>query len=285
MTRKKVKLAYITNDSARKATYKKRKKGLIKKVSELSTLCDIQACAIIYSPYDTQPEIWPPTTGGVHQVLSRFKKVPQMEQSKKMVNQEKFLGERIKKAMEQLRKQKRENEEKMVTNAVYECLSERIPLHELTLGDLDTISRAVDQQIKDIDRRVAEIGRRGDGKGVQGGGGSSSGVNVELDSGEVRPQMMMGPKEEYVENNMESFQRQQWFMEMMNPAAVPTQTPMLANEQHIEAATGGFMGEDMTMMMTGGFGETSTSANWVGNGNNNNISTNSFWPTNNPFFP
>ncbi|CAN0921019.1 Agamous-like MADS-box protein AGL80 [Linum grandiflorum] len=68
MTRKKVKLAYITNDSARKATYNKRNKGLIKKVSELSTLCDVQACAIVYSLYHTQPEIWPPTLAGVHEV-------------------------------------------------------------------------------------------------------------------------------------------------------------------------------------------------------------------------
>ncbi|KAF5764506.1 putative transcription factor MADS-type1 family [Helianthus annuus] len=52
MTRKKVKLAFIMNDSARKATYKKRKKGLMKKVNELSTLCGIDACVIIYSPYE-----------------------------------------------------------------------------------------------------------------------------------------------------------------------------------------------------------------------------------------
>ncbi|XP_021815730.1 agamous-like MADS-box protein AGL80 [Prunus avium] len=44
MTRKKVSLTYITNDSARKATFKKRKTGLMKKGNELSTLCDIQAC-------------------------------------------------------------------------------------------------------------------------------------------------------------------------------------------------------------------------------------------------
>ncbi|MBA0632963.1 hypothetical protein Gotri_001576 [Gossypium trilobum] len=35
MSRKKIKLAYITNDSARKTTYKKRSKGLVKKVREL----------------------------------------------------------------------------------------------------------------------------------------------------------------------------------------------------------------------------------------------------------
>lgn len=85
MTRKKVKLAYIANDSARKATYKKRKRGLMKKVSELSTLCGIEACAIIFSPYDSQPELWPSPIG-VQRVLSQFKKMPEMEQSKKMVS-------------------------------------------------------------------------------------------------------------------------------------------------------------------------------------------------------
>lgn len=85
MTRKKVKLAYIANDSARKATFKKRKRGLMKKVSELSTLCGIEACAIVFSPYDSQPELWPSPLG-VQRVLSHFKKMPEMEQSKKMVS-------------------------------------------------------------------------------------------------------------------------------------------------------------------------------------------------------
>ncbi|MBA0880711.1 hypothetical protein Goshw_025403 [Gossypium schwendimanii] len=57
MIRKKVKLSYITNDSSRKANYKKRKKGLMRKMSELSTLCGIGACAIMYSPYESQTEV------------------------------------------------------------------------------------------------------------------------------------------------------------------------------------------------------------------------------------
>ncbi|MBA0671480.1 hypothetical protein Goklo_024361, partial [Gossypium klotzschianum] len=56
MIRKEVKYAYITNDSSRKATYKKRKNGLMKNMSEMSTLCGTDACAIMYSPYESQPE-------------------------------------------------------------------------------------------------------------------------------------------------------------------------------------------------------------------------------------
>ncbi|KAF4359396.1 hypothetical protein F8388_009809 [Cannabis sativa] len=123
MTRKKVKLAYINNDSSRKATYKKRKKGLMKKVSELSTLCGVDACAIIYNPYDTQPEVYP-SPAGVHRIVTKFKKMPEIEQSKKMVNQETFLKQKISKVSEQVKKLKKENRDKEMNRLLYGNLSE-----------------------------------------------------------------------------------------------------------------------------------------------------------------
>jgi len=152
MTRKKVKLAFITNDSARKATFKKRKKGLMKKVSELSTLCGIDACAIIYSPYENQPEVWP-NTMGAQRVLAEFKRMPEMEQSKKMVNQESFIRQRIAKASEQLKKQSKENREKEMTEVMYQCLAGK-GLQNLNLGDLNDLDWVVDQNLKEINKRI-----------------------------------------------------------------------------------------------------------------------------------
>ncbi|XP_021898922.1 agamous-like MADS-box protein AGL80 [Carica papaya] len=137
MTRKKVKLAYITNDSARKATFKKRKKGLMKKVSELSTLCDVKACAIIFSPYDSQPEVWPSLIGA-QRVISDFKRMPEMEQSKKMVNQESFLRQQITKATDQLKKQRKDNREKEITHVMFQSLIGK-PLHQLNIIDLNDL--------------------------------------------------------------------------------------------------------------------------------------------------
>ncbi|KAH1033165.1 hypothetical protein J1N35_045339 [Gossypium stocksii] len=77
MSRKKMKLAYITNDSKRKTTYKKRTKGLVKKVREFTTLCGIEACATIHSlDFNSQPKLWLSHTG-VRRLLSEFKKLPQ----------------------------------------------------------------------------------------------------------------------------------------------------------------------------------------------------------------
>ncbi|XP_051132743.1 agamous-like MADS-box protein AGL80 [Andrographis paniculata] len=155
MTRKKVKLAYIINDSARKATYKKRKKGLIKKVSELSTLCGIDACAIIYSPYDSQPEVWPDARGA-HRVLTQFKRMPEMEQSKKMMNQEGFIRGRISKAADQLKKVQKDNREKEITHLMFQCLTGKA-LQGLPLPDLNDLGWLIDQNLKEIYKRIDGI--------------------------------------------------------------------------------------------------------------------------------
>ena len=83
MTRRKTKLTFIANDTERKTSYKKRKKSLLKKTEELSTLCGIEACAIVYGPDDPQPETWP-SEAGVKNVLGKFSTIPEWEQGKKI---------------------------------------------------------------------------------------------------------------------------------------------------------------------------------------------------------
>ncbi|MBA0780319.1 hypothetical protein Gotri_004435, partial [Gossypium trilobum] len=84
MTRKRVKLAYITNDSVRKVTYKNIMKGLTRKMSEMSTLCGVDTCAIMYSPYKSQPEVWPSPMGVIHGLNFRALSVINLLFDKKM---------------------------------------------------------------------------------------------------------------------------------------------------------------------------------------------------------
>nr|XP_016435742.1 PREDICTED: agamous-like MADS-box protein AGL80 [Nicotiana tabacum] len=208
MTRKKVKLAFITNDSARKATFKKRKKGLMKKVSELSTLCGIDACAIIYSPYENQPEVWP-NTMGAQRVLAEFKRMPEMEQSKKMVNQESFIRQRIAKASEQLKKQSKENREKEMTEVMYQCLAGK-GLQNLNLGDLNDLDWVVDQNLKEINKRIEAFKKRASTSS------SFSSSSVVLVSQVATP--LPVEQKPVVELGLEGMQRAQteWFNDWMN---------------------------------------------------------------------
>lgn len=101
--------------------FRKRKNGLLKKMKELSTLCDVTVSAIIYIPGENQPEIWPPSVSELNVVLTKFREMPQMNQRKKMVDQERFLMQRIVKVGEQYKKQVRDNREKelVLTVLVY----------------------------------------------------------------------------------------------------------------------------------------------------------------------
>ncbi|GAA0140055.1 hypothetical protein Leryth_023109 [Lithospermum erythrorhizon] len=202
MARQKVKLAFIVNDSQRKATFKKRRKGLMKKVSELSTLCGIDACAIIYSPYENQPDVWPNHLG-VHRVLEQFRRMPEMEQNKKMVNNEGFIRQRTVKANEQLKKQLRDNREKDVTMLMYQCLAGR-GLQNLMMPDLNDLGWLIDQNLKEINKRIETLKKA---PMQEGESSKTAAANVALRQEERQGVASAGD---------EGIQRPQWFTEWMN---------------------------------------------------------------------
>ncbi|KAI4299633.1 hypothetical protein L6164_033070 [Bauhinia variegata] len=158
MTRKKVKLQFIANDSARKSTFKKRKRGLLKKVSELSTLCGVEACAFVYSPYDPEPEIWP-SPMEAQRVLTRFIRMPEQEKSKKMVNQEIFLRERVFKTKEHVKKLRKENREKELSLLMYQYLSTGRILQPMSMIDVNDLHWFVGQNIREINSRIEVMKR------------------------------------------------------------------------------------------------------------------------------
>ncbi|XP_057421849.1 agamous-like MADS-box protein AGL80 [Lotus japonicus] len=220
MTRRKVKLAYIVNDSARKATYKKRKKGLIKKVDELSTLCGIEACAIIYSSFEPQPVVWP-SPPGVQKALERLKTMPELEQSKKMVNQETFTRQMILKAKDQVMKQRKENREKEMNLHMYRCINAGKVQLNMNMNDRNDLAWVIDQNLKEVDRALEKMN-----KTVIHQGQSS----VLVGESSIQPQMALAPAlavakteemtmvndvHELVTDNSDAMQRQ-WYMNLIN---------------------------------------------------------------------
>ncbi|ESQ37633.1 hypothetical protein EUTSA_v10002350mg [Eutrema salsugineum] len=142
MTRKKVKLAFIENNSSRKATFQKRKKGILKKVKEISTLCGVTACAIIYSPYTSNPDFR----------ISR--RCPEMDQQKKMVDQETFLRQRIAKLSENLRRLEKDNREQEMIEVMFQCWDGSLERFHLNILDLNDLGYVIGQYQKDINRKI-----------------------------------------------------------------------------------------------------------------------------------
>ena len=161
MARKKMKLAFIVNDASRKATYNNRWKGLLKKVYELSTLCGVEACAIVYGPYKPKPEIWP-SSEGVQTVLSKFRTMSERDKSKKMVNQETYMKESVLKAKEKLKIRRHDNKEKEMEMLIFQCLYEgNFMQSNMSLVDSKHLCWLIDQKLKKVGRRLEEEDNNG----------------------------------------------------------------------------------------------------------------------------
>ncbi|KAG6753313.1 hypothetical protein POTOM_043367 [Populus tomentosa] len=69
----------IRKEKSRMLTFRKRKAGLLKKASEFSILCGVDACVIIFGPRQKNahqpvaPETWPPNSEEVRCIINRYK--------------------------------------------------------------------------------------------------------------------------------------------------------------------------------------------------------------------
>lgn len=154
--RKKVKLAFMVSDSARKITYNKRKTSLIKKVNELTTLCGIDGCAIVYSEFHSEPEVWP-SPWEVQKVFTKFKSYSEFEQGKKKLNQESYLRERIMKSKEQLMKLEKNNWETKKSLILFQCLVKEDFVDTLNSNVLNDLAWEINEKLEEITSKANEL--------------------------------------------------------------------------------------------------------------------------------
>ncbi|XP_038685679.1 agamous-like MADS-box protein AGL80 [Tripterygium wilfordii] len=165
MARRRIRLAWIENRAARKATLKKRRPSLLKKVSELSILCDVPAAIIINSPDEQEAALWPAQRQVVQQVLSGFLDLPEIDQSKKTLNQETYLTEEVDKLAKKvltIEKKLMELELETLINQTYQ--DREVGVFNLTQQNARDLAIFTKDKIKEIRSKI---------------GASSSGLNID----------------------------------------------------------------------------------------------------------
>ncbi|WJX30651.1 hypothetical protein P8452_19167 [Trifolium repens] len=102
MGRGRISMDLIQKEKSRKLTFHKRKKGLLKKAHELSTLCGVDVCMILYAPnfesqgYD-EPEIWPDKNPEkVQRILQKYSNTT-IDRRPKIYDAQEYFKERKKK--------------------------------------------------------------------------------------------------------------------------------------------------------------------------------------------
>ncbi|CAA2957275.1 agamous-like MADS-box AGL80 [Olea europaea subsp. europaea] len=160
MTRRKIKLKYIENNTDRKSSFKKRKNGILKKVQELSILCGVDACAMIYSPYEAEPFVWPSPLE-TQQIISRFQALPEAEKTRKMFDQVSSIDQRIRKSRVRIQKLQRDNRIKDTEILMHQCMAGFTSLQNVSLSHLIEMGCLADQKMRDIAIRMKELQTNG----------------------------------------------------------------------------------------------------------------------------
>ncbi|KAL6627739.1 hypothetical protein ACP70R_031465 [Stipagrostis hirtigluma subsp. patula] len=156
MARKKVNLQWITNHSSRRMAFRKRCKSLMKKASQLTTLCGVKASVVAYGEGEAQPEVWPSVPEATD-LFTRFKITPDVKPCKIIENQEEFLRKRVKKLKEQVSKTAHESREVNTTLLLHEAsVGHRPGLVGVTNEELTSLSDMVDKKMRRVEKRLQE---------------------------------------------------------------------------------------------------------------------------------
>ncbi|KAG8364055.1 hypothetical protein BUALT_Bualt19G0086300 [Buddleja alternifolia] len=163
MGRAKAKMDLISNKKSRALAFKKRKESLIKKLHELTTLCDVNACMIIHGPNQDngniinhdEPETWPRNNPDeVRRMIALYKAKNNEYSGNKTFGLSDFFNEREKKIEDELARIR-----KKVMEAKYPTWPEF--LNFLTEGQLREFGIALNSKAEIVKSRI-ELLRRND---------------------------------------------------------------------------------------------------------------------------
>ncbi|KAL8537832.1 hypothetical protein ACS0TY_012824 [Phlomoides rotata] len=161
MGRAKLNMELIRKEKSRNTTFKKRKEGLIRKMHEFTTLCDVRACMIIYGPKQengppAEPEIWPQNVDEVHGIIDVYKS-KKKDSGNRSFGLRDFFQERKRKIEDELSRLRKRNLE-----IKYPTPEEKV-LHWMSEGDLRDFASTLGHKA-DLVRSRIEMLRRSSGK-------------------------------------------------------------------------------------------------------------------------
>uniref|UniRef100_M1C7X4 Type I MADS box transcription factor n=1 Tax=Solanum tuberosum TaxID=4113 RepID=M1C7X4_SOLTU len=147
MVRKKVKLAFMENNTERRVSYRKRQKGFLGKARELNTLCDVELATLVNSPYHNEPEVFPNHEAATG-MFTKFIDLPEEKKSKNMKTHEKITEKRIEKIENELEKLRKETKKMEYTNQMYGLLNGEEITNSRHPEDLNDLCYVINKNLK-----------------------------------------------------------------------------------------------------------------------------------------
>ncbi|XP_061362485.1 agamous-like MADS-box protein AGL80 [Gastrolobium bilobum] len=156
LTKRKITSELIQDYGTRRSVYRKRREGLLKKMKEITTLCGIDACIIIYGPGDDVPMMWP-SAEVTKQLLIRYRGLPEMDRFRNVVTQWSYMQEKTRKMEAELKRINERNNEREMLIFIHEIYKEGKPLSAFHVRDLERLLAYVQGKMKNAQKRIGHV--------------------------------------------------------------------------------------------------------------------------------
>jgi SRF-type transcription factor (DNA-binding and dimerisation domain) len=128
------------------------------KAMELSTLCQVDVCAIVSEgPHDRKFDIWPPQEGAI-QILSCFSTMSESDKSKKMVDRVGYLSQQVEKLQPQFHKVQSENCELETVILLQEALAGQSSIADVaSIEQAANLAAVVEMRLGEVHKRMHDL--------------------------------------------------------------------------------------------------------------------------------
>ncbi|KAK4253727.1 hypothetical protein QN277_010366 [Acacia crassicarpa] len=156
MGRRRVAMKLIEKEKLRNATFQKRKNGIMKKAHELSTLCGVDCCLIVYGPNSINdlPEVWPQDRIQVRRILEKYK-AKIAEKGPKKYNVTEFLKDKMNKVEAEACKLRQERLQKLYPTWDF-------TFNNLGEEQLRMFVATLDSKVEDCEERIKTLKKKRD---------------------------------------------------------------------------------------------------------------------------
>lgn len=140
----------------RKASFKKRTNGLVKKVVEVSTLCGVDACVVVHSEDNMLAQVWPSRERAL-QVYSRYLDHSEVERDRVSFNPVTYTEDRINKMKEQIARLQKTNKQEQTEQFVWKSRVGLVSSEEFHMQDDSHLMSFIKQKSDGFMFRMEEL--------------------------------------------------------------------------------------------------------------------------------
>ncbi|XP_074346173.1 uncharacterized protein LOC141684939 [Apium graveolens] len=170
--RGKVVFARIADEKKRKESLRKRKAGLLKKMSELTILCGMEAAVVVCNREDNEPTVWP-SKEEAKATINKFLDRSEVERKSRSHNTKSLFAQKCKRLKNKAEGLKERNDRRILQAQITSIYDGKIRIEDLDAEQRKKLSDFADKRKEELQKHVKRLKRKEQQGANQAQAGSS----------------------------------------------------------------------------------------------------------------